>query len=345
MPIGTEATAAPSLLQLRSSQANSYATRPTHNDLTITPPLFPEEQGAPKMAEIKLQHFSEEDINLLRMVVQRERQRRVTPSNNEVPSPPTQAPEVYLAQPVTDIVGLSDPESTTGTGTGTGNISGFASISSGYCNIYRIATWEGSPTSLSYVPIARKLVYNIGSATIEAGALVVIERDKFGQWFASSHRDTTSPVSGPSFNDCSDSTGTGTNPDGLSDVHCEGDGNDIEAIRDVYCVDGIQYVERGKLQGVIDPTNKFRLDWYDLVIKQEGCCECSSTNTTGTGTADFPQQECCTSTYETSVPVLVTGPFGTSCLNSVLLGTATYTKWPSRKLSREPFGAVATIRV
>ncbi len=125
-------------------------------------------------------HFllSEADRDALRLMLAEFKQRRL----NTLQSQPKrqdledfhQAPEVYVIKaPVTGIPLLA-PE----TGTGTESDPGFAD-----CDVYKVVTEGLAPPELEYAGFDRT-VYNLSTAAIPGGSLVLACRDKYGSWFA-----------------------------------------------------------------------------------------------------------------------------------------------------------------
>lgn len=128
-----------------------------------------------------LRDFSDEEIRLLKLVVQREKQR-----NQNTPSRPSQdrsydenqdwmTPELYIAKPTTEVSGL---EAGTGTGTGDGirDVAG-----SGIVDIYRIIEDDnGNPRLVNIFEHPRD-VYNLTGGAL-GDSYVALARDKFGRW-------------------------------------------------------------------------------------------------------------------------------------------------------------------
>lgn len=126
----------------------------------------------------KIVVLSPEDISLLRGLIQNERNRLRSPQRAFEPEPslPT-APDIYVAKaPVGGIAGL-DAEAGTGTGTGTLGFPGSAE-----CEIYRRGYLGIYP---KLIPTGKQqIVYNLSEASVPGGSWVLIERDKWGSWWA-----------------------------------------------------------------------------------------------------------------------------------------------------------------
>jgi hypothetical protein len=105
-------------------------------------------------------------------------------------------------------------------------------------------------------------------------------------------------------------------------------GDDVKAVRDSYCIGGLLYVTRGRLQVLL--TDRLVLDWYDLETVVEGCCECCEDGGGSSSSGGVTcTSGCCSGEMLTELPLVLTGPFsgGANCADVALTGTLAWTGW------------------
>lgn len=121
----------------------------------------------------ELNFFADEDVEVLRSLIAREKQRPLNAPYRNNPAPNTdQMPEVHVAK-TTGLMPALEVHPT-----------GQDEPGSALCTIYRLL--EGKLWSLT-IPTA--VVYNLGSSPIPSGSWVLVQRDRFGDWFAGSALD------------------------------------------------------------------------------------------------------------------------------------------------------------
>ena len=138
--------------------------------------------------------LSERDRNELRRLLAWFRNRPADASKPYVPTPLPQTPEVYVAYtPKAGIPALAPQTyhatgtgSRLGLGTGTGTGSG-TSTQPGFadCTIYQVLQFGGLHPKPELQPTGLvRTVYNLSESAIPGGAWILVERDKWGTWWA-----------------------------------------------------------------------------------------------------------------------------------------------------------------
>lgn len=124
-------------------------------------------------------NFSQRDLQKLKERLRRVRDERIntegrtTPTVHSVHMDTSQAPEIYIA--LVPEGGL-EPAEFTGTSGGPPTV-----LNGTLCSVYRFNAEEGE---LEPVDALTKRVYNLSTKAIKADSWIVIQRDKFGSWFA-----------------------------------------------------------------------------------------------------------------------------------------------------------------
>lgn len=123
----------------------------------------------------ELNFFADEDVEVLRSLIAREKQRPLNAPYRNNPAPNTdQMPEVHVAK-TTGLMPALEVHPT-----------GQDEPGSALCTIYRLL--EGKLWSLT-IPTA--VVYNLGSSAIPDGSWILVQRDRFGDWYVSERPATS----------------------------------------------------------------------------------------------------------------------------------------------------------